>query len=220
VQRLGQSVDVNPLFTQRARDIRRLAPLEDEREHRDPVVGAARADEWKSWNGCQSFEAVLDQHPVGSGHSTVAGYRLPDARLINVCGHSTLAWDMRRITSGLLTFAFAAVFLQSPWAHVHDPAADPDHYREQHAGLGVIHGHDDHDVAAAAEWTADSSDRAHFLGPIKGLHVIHAANDFIVRASRAMERPSVDSIVSHVEFEPRANGPPGSPALPSRAPPA
>ena len=51
----------NSLFIQRARNVHRLSPLDDKGEHRHPVVGAARADEPKSWNACQSFEAVLDQ---------------------------------------------------------------------------------------------------------------------------------------------------------------
>ena len=40
----------NPLFIQRARNVHRRAPLEDKGEHRHPVVGAAGADEPKSWN--------------------------------------------------------------------------------------------------------------------------------------------------------------------------
>jgi hypothetical protein len=38
--------------------VHRRLPLDDKREQRYAVVGPARADEPKSWNNCQSFEAV------------------------------------------------------------------------------------------------------------------------------------------------------------------
>ena len=64
----------NPLFIQCARNVHRRSPLDDKGEHRYPVVGAARADEPKSWNTCKSFEAALNQCLIMSRPGVVPSF--------------------------------------------------------------------------------------------------------------------------------------------------
>ena len=49
---------------------------------------------------------------------------------------------MRQVVGGIAAFAFAALFVQSPWAHVHTGAHDSDHHQQQHRQLVLAHGHD------------------------------------------------------------------------------
>jgi hypothetical protein len=127
---------------------------------------------------------------------------------------------MRQAVGGLLAIAFAATFVQSPWLHVHDSASSSDHYRNEHVGLGALHGHGH--AADGPEW-ADPESRgdAHFLGPMKGVRTAgYSALPFVGGAVPAISEPVLDPTRRQAELSPKAHGPPDLSSLPPRAPPA
>ena len=128
---------------------------------------------------------------------------------------------MRRVVGGVAAVAFAAMFVQSPWAHVHTADHDSDHYKEEHRGLGPVHGHDLEAAAHGPEWSDhDAQTDARSLGPVVGVFVTSITADVVVDRSDAVPEPSLSPIQRHVDFAPRAHGPPLLGTLPPRAPPA
>jgi len=127
---------------------------------------------------------------------------------------------MRQWIGGVAAVAFTAMFVQSPWAHVHGGDHDSDHYQEQHRGLGPVHGHDLDAAAHDPEWRDHESQDARSLGPVVGVRVSSITIDLIVDHSEAVAEPTLSLIQWHADFAPRAHGPPLLGHLPPRAPPA
>ena len=126
---------------------------------------------------------------------------------------------MRRLVAQMAAFAFAAVFLQAPWSHVHVDGHDADHH-QHHAGLDALHGHGLDPVAAGRGWRSQESDDARSLAPgtaIRGAEfcpdLTFTRADPVLLLARAVTSRVVD-------LAPRAHGPPTLGCLSPRAPPA
>ena len=127
---------------------------------------------------------------------------------------------MRQFIGGVAAFAFTAMLVQAPWAHIHTGSHDSDHYQEQHRGLGPVHGHDMDAAGHSPAWGEDDSQDARSLGPVVGVRVNSVTIDGIVCHSETVVQPTLSPLHWHADFAPRAHGPPILTHLPPRAPPA
>jgi hypothetical protein len=128
---------------------------------------------------------------------------------------------MRRVVGGVAAVAFAAMFVQSPWAHAHTANHDSDHYQQEHRASGSVHRHGLGAAAHRPEWRDhDAQTDARFLGPVVGVFVSSITADVVFDRSDGVPEPQLSPIQRHADFAPRAHGPPLLGTLPPRAPPA
>jgi hypothetical protein len=127
---------------------------------------------------------------------------------------------MRQLVGGIAAFAFAALFVQSPWAHVHTGAHDSDHHQQQHRQLVLAH---DHDLKAGRgpavhgpEGQTDTRSLGSVIAVCLSAMTIHA----IVGRTETLPEATLFAVDWHADFTPRAHGPPLLGTLQPRAPPA
>ncbi len=128
---------------------------------------------------------------------------------------------MRQVVGGVAAFAFTALFVQSPWAHVHTGAHDSDQHQQHHRQLVLAHGHDlEAPGSGPAVHGPESQSDARSLGSLVAVCLSAITIHVIVGRTETLPEPTLTAVDWYADFTPRAHGPPLLGTLQPRAPPA